>query len=266
MPRGGGILVFNENGTFSNTADDKFRRITNQLGSGNLPSMNVYSIAEDHDGRIWVGTDQGIVVFYYPENLFNGKNFDGQQIIIAQGPYGQPLLKDETVNSIVIDGANRKWIGTEKGGVFLLSADGLKQIEHFNTSNSPLLSNSISSIAVQPKTGEVFFGTYSGIISFKGTATEGKETYEQNEIYAYPNPVKSNYNGQIAIKNLMANSEIKITDIYGNLVFQTKSFGGQAVWDGKDLSGNRPKSGVYLVFASSKDGSETMVTKIMFIH
>lgn len=266
MPRGGGILVFNENGTFSNTADDKFRRITSQIGSGNLPSMNVFSIAEDHDGRIWVGTDKGIVVFYYPENLFNGKNFDAQQIIIAQGGYGQPLMVDETVNSIVVDGANRKWIGTEKGGVFLLSPDGLTQIEHFNNLNSPLLSSSISSIAIQPNTGEVFFGTYSGIISYKGTATEGKDDYDENNIYAYPNPVKPNYAGQIAIKNLMTNSEIKITDIYGNLVFQTKAYGGQAVWDGKDLSGNRPKSGVYLVFASSRDGAESMVTKIMFIH
>lgn len=266
LPKGGGILVFNENGTFANKADDRFRRLTNQVGQGNLPSMNVFSMAEDKDGRIWVGTDKGVVVFYSPENIFSGQNFDAHQIIISQGGYGQPLMVDETVNAIVVDGGNRKWIGTEKGGVFLLSPDGLKQIEHFNTSNSPILSNSISSIAIQPNTGEVFFGTYSGIISYKGTATEGKDEYDETKVYAYPNPVRPNYTGKIAIKNLVANSDIKITDISGNLVYQTKSFGGQAIWDGLDIGGNRPKTGVYLVFASNKDGTESMVTKILFVQ
>jgi len=269
LPRGGGILVFNDNGTLDNTSDDKFIKLTTTVGNGNLPSLRVHSIAEDRNGRIWVGTDEGIAVFYYPQNLFTGGNFDAEHILVDVGGYVQPLMKEEVVNCIAVDGANRKWLGTAKAGVFLLSADGTKEVLHFNENNSPLLSNSIADIAIDHNTGEVFFGTYSGIISYKGTATEGKETYndsEENNVYAYPNPVKSNYNGYIAIKNLVTDSDIKITDIYGNLIYKTTAHGGQAVWDGKMPTGEKPASGVFLVFASNADGSETMVTKILFLH
>lgn len=267
MPKGGGMIVFNENGTFQNTADDQYKRLTNSIGNGNLPSMNVYSIAEDKDGRIWIGTDKGIAVFYYPQNIFTGQNFDAQQILVEVGGYVQPLMESETVNSILVDGANRKWIGTEKGGVFLLSPDGTEEIFHFTTDNSPLLSNATGSIAIMPETGEVFFGTYSGLISYKSTATEAPPSYEDNnEVYAYPNPVRPDYNGTIAVKNLVYNSWVKITDIYGNLIYETKALGGQAVWDGKLPDGRKPNTGVYLVFATNNDGSEKIVTKILFIQ
>jgi hypothetical protein len=267
MPKGGGLLVFNENGTFANTADDSYKRLTNSIGNGNLPSMNVYSVAEDKDGRIWVGTDHGVVVFYYPQNIFTGQDFDAQQILVEVGGYVQPLMESETVNCIVVDGANRKWIGTEKGGVFLLSADGIEEVYHFTTDNSPILSNSIGSIAIVPETGEVFFGTYEGLISFKSTATEGPEVYEDSVlVYAYPNPVRPDYTGMIAVKNLVYNSYVKITDIYGNLIFETRALGGQAVWDGKLPDGTKPYTGVFLVFATNTDGEETLVTKILFVH
>ncbi len=267
MPKGGGMVVFNENGTFDNRTDDQYLRLTNSIGKGNLPSMNVYSIAEDKDGRIWIGTDKGIAVFYYPQNIFTGQNFDAQQILVEVGGYVQPLMESEVVNCIVVDGANRKWIGTDKGGVFLLSPDGTEEIYHFTTENSPILSNSIGSIAITPETGEVFFGTYEGLISFKSTATEAPPAYTDSVlVYAYPNPVKPDYTGTIAVKNLVYNSWVKITDIYGNLIFETRALGGQAVWDGKMPDGTKPRSGVFLVFATDNDGTETLVTKILFIN
>ena len=267
MPKGGGLLVFNENGTFANTADDHYKRLTNSIGNGNLPSMNVYSVAEDKDGRIWVGTDQGIAVFYYPQNIFTGQDFDAQQILVEVGGHVQPLMESETVNCIIVDGANRKWIGTEKGGAFLLSADGIEEVYHFTTENSPMLSNSIGSIAIVPETGEVFFGTYEGLISYKSTATEGPEVYEDSPlVYAYPNPVKHDYTGVIAVKNLVYNSYVKFTDIYGNLIYETRALGGQAVWNGKLPDGTKPSTGVFLVFATNAKGEETLVTKILFIN
>jgi len=268
MPKGGGMIVFNEKGTFANTADDQYKRLNNSIGNGNLPSMNVYSIAEDKDGRIWIGTDKGIAVFYYPQNIFTGENFDAQQILVEVGGYVQPLMESETVNSIIVDGANRKWIATEKGGVFLLSPDGTEEILHFTTENSPILSDATGSIAIVPETGEVFFGTFEGLISYKGTATEPPPTYDDDSllVYAYPNPVRPDYNGTIAVKNLVYNSWVKITDIYGNLIFETRALGGQAVWDGKLPDGTKPNSGVYLVFATNNDGSEKLVTKILFIR
>lgn len=265
-PKGGGILIFNENGTFNNTSDDISKRLNTSIGNGALPSMNVRALAVDKDGKVWVGTDKGIVVFYYPQNVLTSANYDAQQILVEVGGYVQPLLESEQVNCIVVDGANRKWIGTEKAGVFLLTPDGTKEILHFTAENSPLLSNSVKTIAIHPSTGEVFFGTYQGIISYKGTATEPPSTYDDSIlVYAYPNPVKSGYNGYIAIKNLVYNSYVKITDAAGNLIYQTQAHGGQAVWDGLLPDGSRPASGVFLVFAVDETGKEKMVTKILFI-
>jgi hypothetical protein len=264
LPRNVGLAVFNDNNTLSNTADDKIKKITNATGNGALPSNNVYSIAVDLDGEIWVGTDKGVAVFYSPENVFSGSNFDAQQILVDQGGFIQPLLQSEVVTCIAVDGANRKWIGTERAGVFLMSADGTKQILNFTEDNCPLLSNTISSIAIDGKTGEVFFGTDKGIISYKSDATKGEEVY--TDVTVYPNPVRENYDGYIAIKGLVANADIKITDITGTLIYKTVAEGGEATWNGKNFSGEKAQTGIYLVFCSNADGSETLVTKIMFIN
>lgn len=256
--RGTGIAVCNAENTTA-------KKLTSSQGSGNLPGNFTLSIAQDLDGAIWVGTDEGVVVIYSPENVFNGGNFDAQKILIDFGGYVQYLLETETVTSIAIDGANRKWFGTDKSGAYLMSADGTKQLLHFTTDNSPLFSNSITSIAID-NDGEVFFGTSKGIISYKSDAAPEPSPTSDNKVYAYPNPVKSGYDGPIAIKGLKENSDIKITDISGNLIFATKSLGSQAIWDGKNFSGKKAKTGVYLVFASDSNGSSTLVTKILFIN
>jgi ligand-binding sensor domain-containing protein len=207
----------------------------------------------------------GICVFYSPENFFiPGQNFDAQQILVQEGSYTQYLLENEMVTAIAVDGANQKWIGTDRGGVFLFSPDGTKKIYHFTIDNSPLFSNRITALAINPLTGEVYIGTDKGIISFKSTATEGGDTF--SDVYAYPNPVKEGYTGYIAIKGLVQDAEVKITDISGRLIFATKASGGQAIWDGKNFSGKRAKTGVYLVMASNSDGSEKIVTKILIIN
>ncbi len=264
LPRNNGILVFDDNNTISNISDDKSKKITSSLGNGNLPSNNVFSIAKDRDGEIWVGTDKGITVFYSPDNVFSGSNFDSQHILVNQGGYNQPLLESETVTSIAVDGSNRKWLGTQRTGVFLMSADGSTELLHFTEDNSPLLSNTINNIVINQENGEVFFGTDKGIISFKYTSTEGGETF--SDVYAYPNPVRENYYGTIAIKGLVENADVKITDISGTLVFKTVAEGGQAIWTGNNFEGERAHTGVYLVFSSNADGTETLVTKILFIN
>lgn len=261
LPRGQGILIYNENGTISNKTDDKFRKLTTNAGSGALPSMNVSALAIDKDNKVWIGCDKGIAVIYNPENFFNGENFDAQQIIVETDSFPAPLLETERVTAIAVDGANRKWIGTENSGVYFVSADGLKEILHFTTDNSPLFSNNITSIVIQPQTGEVFFGTEGGIISYRSTGTEGYS--DSINALVYPNPVKADYNGPIAIRGLVENAMVNITDIYGNLIYKTQAFGGQAVWHGKDKDGNRPDTGVYLVFVTNSDGSVSKVAKFM---
>ncbi len=268
LPRGlngVGLLVYNYNGTIDNTSDDQMLALSNATGNGALASNNVYSIAVDLSGEIWVGTDAGISVFYNPGNVFSGNNFDSQQILVNEGGFIQPLLASEIVSSIAVDGANRKWIGTQNSGVYLMSADGTEQLLNFNTDNSPLFSNTINNIAIDQQSGEVFFGTDQGIESYKGTATHGNSTFSDT-VLVYPNPVPSGYAGSIAIKGLAENSDVSITDISGALVYSTIAEGGQAIWDGKNFSGDRAQTGVYLVFCASSDGSKRFVAKILFIN
>ena len=267
MPWNNGLIAFDETKTFSHSSneinDPHARQFTTTIGKGNLPTMNVQSIAEDHDGQIWVGTEEGVVVLYSPDNIYSG-NYDFSRILLQQDGNWQYLLETEMVNAIAVDGANRKWFGTEGGGAFLMSPDGTSQVLHFTTENSPLLSNKIQTITIDQKSGEVYFGTDKGICSYKGDAIEGGEKFDN--VYVYPNPVRPDYSGSIAIRGLVANANVKITDVSGSLVYETKANGGLAIWNGNNFQGQRAQSGVYLVYCSNDDGTKTAVTKLLFMH
>ena len=264
LGQGKGLFVFNDNNTIENSNDDEYKIINTNIGYGNLPSMTTYSIAEDLDGEIWVGTDKGIAVFYDPLSVFSGYNYDAQQILIVDGDYGQYLLSEERIKCIVVDGANRKWIGTEKSGVFLLSDDGTEEIQHFTTDNSPLFSNNIIDIAINHESGEVFIGTNKGLLSYRSDATQG--SVKQNKTKVFPNPVYSDYSGIIAIDGLVTDANVKITDIAGNLVYETTANGGRAIWNGNNKNKERASTGVYLVFSTDELGKEKKVSKILFFH
>jgi hypothetical protein len=261
------IYVFDENGD----PGKQFRALKSGDGLGNLPGTSVYAIAEDQEGEVWVGTDEGIAIFYDAGSVLTD-GADAERPLVDFDGYVQYLLETEAVKAIAVDGANRKWIGTERAGVFLLSADGQEQIYHFTEDDSPLLSNSITCITISDSTGEVFFGTPKGLISYRSTAIEPGPA--NNEVYAYPNPVKPGYTGVIAVKGLKQTGEtIKVTDISGRVIYEDKSspieyydegiLGAQFVWRYEDWQ--KAASGVYLVFISNSDGSDKLVTKIMIL-
>jgi sugar lactone lactonase YvrE len=260
---GRGLCVYAEN-DMANPNDNQFRRLTDASGNGSLPDNFVRCIANDKDGALWIGTNKGVAVIYNPGSVFSSTSFDAQKVIIQQDGYNQYLLESEYVTAIAIDGANRKWFGTYSGGAFLMSADGTKQLLNFNTGNSPLASNTILSIAVDGVTGEVFFGTDKGIVSYRGDATEGGEACSDYNVF--PNPVRHDYSGPIAVSGLVADADVRITDVAGNVVFHTKALGGQAVWNGNDFSGRRAQTGVYLVYVTNEDGSATCVTRLLLAN
>lgn len=264
LPRGNGLLVFDHNGTLDDQSDDQYRVLTNQPGNGGLPNNDIYSIEEDLNGEIWVGTLQGIAVFYAPQSLFGDGQSDAQQILIEQDGNIQILLETEQINAIEIDGANRKWVGTAGSGIFLLSPNGQETIEHFTTRNSPLISNNIFNIAINHGTGEIFFATERGVISYMSEAKNFDQEIE--EVRVYPNPVRNDYFGDIIIDGLAFDSDVKITDTAGNIVYATRSNGGRATWDGNGREGRRVASGIYLVFASSPDGQAANVGKVAIIR
>jgi len=222
-PKSFGILVFDHGENIDDTSDDRYRALSTGEGKGGLPNIDVLCIAKDLDGEIWVGTKQGIAVFYCPSEVMSSDGCDADQILVDEGGFLGFLMETESVNTIAVDGADRKWIGTENG-IWLMSSDGTNKIRHFNVDNSPLLSNSIIDIAINHETGEVFIGTAKGIISYKGTATEGKDSH--GDVYVYPNPVKEDYTGTIAIKGLVKDAFVKITDVSGTLIYQTQALGG----------------------------------------
>lgn len=262
-PKNNGLLCLNHGASIDNTADDQWKWYREGRGNGNLPSNNVLSIAKDKTGFIWIGTDRGIGLIQCTQQVFTGQSCEAVLPVVQQDNFAGYLFRDERVQSIAVDGADRKWIGT-KNGVWLISATGEKTIYRFSTANSPLLNNDVRSISIDETTGEVFFATASGLCSFRSTATEAGST--NSNVLVFPNPVPPTYTGTIAIRGLANNSIVKITEMDGRLIYQTRALGGQAVWSGKDYNGRKISTGVYLVLVSDDARTEKMVTKIVFIN
>jgi hypothetical protein len=271
-----GVFVFDDNGTLTDQSDDKTVFISkftypDQDNTGNIKLISkfpgaVYSIAQDKNGIVWVGTDMGPFLFNNASKIFNA-DYTCSRVKIPRADstnLADYLLVNEKIKGIAIDGANRKWLATETSGVYLMSANGQQTIQHFTTSNSPLLSNNILSIAINPVTGETFFGTDQGLISYQSDASEAGATF--GNVYAYPNPVRQGFTGVITITGLVENTQVKITDINGNLVCETVSNGSLATWNGKDIHGRKVNTGIYLAICANADGTQSAITKILVIN
>lgn len=266
-----GLVVLDHKGTVADTSDDRIAYLSelkNQDGD-RVENAEVTCAVEEADGAIWVGSNQGLLVIPTPATLFDeGDAFHFTQIKVPRNDgtnYADYLMDGVSISDIAIDGANRKWIGTESSGIYLLSADGLEQIAHFTTENSPLLSDEIQSIAVNKETGLVYIGTSKGLVAYQSEATQAQTSFSASSVRAYPNPVRPDYTGIVSIVGLMMNSQVKITDAYGSLVHEGISVGGSFSWDGRNAQGKRVASGVYHVMATDEEGEEGVVTKIVFI-
>lgn len=264
LPSNQGILVFNDNGTIADESDDEYKILNSSQGSGALNTNYTQAMAYDKDGSVWVGTNQGVCVIGSPQNIFSGGNYDADKILVNLGGYNEYLLNAESVTCILVDDANRKWIGTAGAGLFLVSADGKEELFHFTTDNSPIFSNEITDLTIHRKTGVLYIGTPNGVLSYRTDATSPFSDF--SNLYSFPNPVNKDYHGNITISGTMENTTIKITDVAGNLINQVISNGGQAVWDMKNMNGETVSSGVYLILAASKDASESGVSKVLIFR
>jgi len=268
MPKGLGLYAITNGSDLDDISDDRFVKVpVSVLGPQNqVKIMNdVYSLAVDLDNRLWVGTSNGAIVYYAPSRVFTDNEFYASQPSVDQGDeLYHPLLGTEIVTAIAVDGANRKWFGTRNSGVFLTNPEGTQLIESFTISNSPLLSNEIVSIAINHESGEVFFGTEAGVVSYRGTAI--REDLYEGQVYVFPNPVRPGYSGPITVKGVPAEATVRITDLAGNLVFSGESQGGQAIWDGNGLTGGPVASGVYLIFAATPDQTRKAVAKVLIVR
>ena len=263
-PKGNGLICYDHGASIDNTNDDHWRKFSAGAGSGNLPSSDVQCVTKDKNGYIWVGTSDGVGVIQCPFDIFSAQTCEAVWPVVAQGNFAGYLFKGETVQSIAVDGADRKWVGT-RNGAWLVSADGTKVIYRFTEDNSSLLGNDVKKITIDGSSGEVFFATSKGICSFRSTATEGTPQ-QNNDVIVFPNPVPPGYTGTIGIRGLVNNAIVKITELDGRLVYQTRALGGQAVWDGRNYRGQKISTGVYLVMVSDDGRTEHTATKIVFLQ
>ena len=250
--------------------DSRMAKVNPNNGS-KLSTDAVTALVQDQNGNLWMGTNKGIKVIYDGYKAFqNGGNGETSpvtcsNITISNGEFAEYLMAYESITAIAVDGANRKWVGTANGGLYLISANGLEQLEHFTAANSPLFSDKIIALGINERTGEVYVGTDLGLQVYRGTATYA-ESIPLDQVYAFPNPVRPDYDGPIAIKGFTRNGIVHITDAAGHTVYSTTANGGQAIWNGRNLSGERVASGVYYVFASDAQGSNRSVAKILIIR
>lgn len=245
---------------------ERFDNFTNQDGIS-TDLHYVRCVMEDMDGNLWMGSDQGL--YMYDENQQNDPTAGYTQIKVPRNDgtdLADYLLANADVTAIAFDGAKRKWIGTANSGVYLISADNTEQLHHFTTEDSPLLSDNIESLAINPTTGEVFFGTDKGLCSYMSDATTAIDEMKKDDVYAFPNPVPSDYQGLITVRGLSMDADVKILTISGRVVAQGRSNGGTFTWNGRDQSNKRVASGVYMIATATSDGKRGVVAKIAVVH
>ncbi|MGO4820172.1 MULTISPECIES: type IX secretion system anionic LPS delivery protein PorZ [unclassified Flavobacterium] len=252
-----GVIGFNEN-------NNTFKKITFGSDAGNLPTVDARALAVDNRNQLWIGTNKGLRVLPNVGSFQTDNQLATNAIIILDDNLAQELLYEQFITDIAVDGANNKWIATADSGVFMVSANGQETKYHFTINNSPLPSNVINDIDINPTTGEVFIATDKGLISFKGVATASSD--DLNNVYVYPNPVRPQYTGTVKIAGLINKANVKITDITGSLVYETTAEGGTIEWDTTAFGKYKVASGVYMIFISAQDGLETKVKKVMIIR
>lgn len=231
---------------------------------GKLPSGEVISVAVDKNGTLWIGTLVGLRTLYNPLETIKLSSFETQPVVIIQNGIPEALLTDIQINAIEVDGGNQKWIGTESAGAYCISEDGTETIYHFTSANSPLPSNKVNGISIDHSSGVIYFATDKGVVSFRSDAVEVGDSF--GDVYAYPNPVRPGFTGEVTIKGLPIDADVRIVDVVGNLIYQTKAKGGVAKWNTRNLKGKSVASGVYLVLMTNQDASQNKQTKIAVIR
>lgn len=260
----GGVLVFDHGDRIEDPTDDRYRFIN--VSNSELTTNIVNDVAVDLEGSVWVATGEGPVIFDCGNDPFESE-CTGRRIKVLQDSIAAFLLADVDIKTIEIDGANRKWFGTNNG-IFVQSSSGDEQELRFSSSDSPLFDDNVIDLAYNGSSGEMWIGTDKGLQVYRTETTSGGRIHSSN-VYSYPNPVPPEHTGPIAIRGLANDVDVKITDVNGKLVYETQSLGGQAIWDGTDFLGQRVSTGVYLVFSSTSDiflDPDSFVTKIMVVR
>ena len=252
-----GLVAYNPNG-------GALARISGNEGAANLPINDVRALAVDRSGTLWIGTRRGLRLLFSPSSIFENPQISTNAIIILQDGIPQELLNDQVITDIIVDGSNNKWISTISSGVFYFSPNGQETLAHFTEENSPLPSNDVQDMALDPQSGSIYFATNRGMVSFDGRSSPPAENLEN--VIVYPNPVRPSFSGEVTIEGLTARSNVKITDIVGNLVYEENAVAGNITWDTTAFGRHKVASGVYLILVTGPDAVETQIRKLLIIR
>lgn len=261
-----GLFGYTYSETIDNIGDDFHINLTSGDYSGALPSDNVTALAVDLDGELWIGTDAGFAVLYNTTGSFtaNPGDYNAQRIKVRFEGNVEYVLGSTHITDIEVDGGNRKWMATNGAGLVLLSPDGSEIIQQLTKENSELISNNIYDLKMNQETGELFIITDMGLISYRSDASQDDADYSSTKVF--PNPVRPGYEGLITIQGIRYDSDVKVTDVAGNLIFKTTSNGGTATWDGKRVDGTKVESGVYLIWTATNEGTSRKVGKVVVVN
>lgn len=269
------LFFWHDNKTPNDSSDDKTKLYnTSQWIDKDGKKVNatyIYDVKEDKNGTLWAGTENGIVLFPKPQNIFDDNDYRCARVKINRNDdsgLADYLLDGETIYAIEVDYGNRKWLGTANSGLYLVSEDGTETLAHFTKENSPLSSNTISDIELNPITGELYIATPEGVYSYKTDSTKPVKEATKDTIFAFPNPVRPGYSGEVIIGGLENNSNVWITDSSGDLVFKGRTIGGSISWDCKNSAGEYVTGGVYIVLVSNEnsDSPNSVATKILVVR
>lgn len=263
---GKGICGYFTNGTIEDASDDNFKILNTGDFSGALPSNDVTDILVTKDGKFWIVTAEGFSILNNPPSVQDATsgNYNTYRPKVQFGENTEYFFGETYITCGIVDGGNRKWVGTMDAGLYCLAEDGYSIIHQFDKNNSRLISNTILDLALNDKTGELFVVTELGLESIRIDASEGSADYK--DVIVFPNPVTPEYSGVVTIQGIKTDSDVKITDVAGNLVYRTTSNGGTAVWDGKKVNGDEVASGVYLIWTAPKKGKGHKVGSVTVIR
>lgn len=266
---GQGLIVWDTNGTPTNRTDDRLKYLRGRGSGGRgLPDERITAWIQDRQGWVWIGSERGIAYYFFPQFVIsdNPNEFEAQWPIGGEGANRSFLLRDLYVNDLAVDAADRKWIAS-RTGAWLINAEGTEVLEHFTSQNSPLFSDNVLAIAVDDRTGQIYFATDKGMLSFQGDAIA--PAAEAQDLFVYPNPVTAQAGGTLPpvfIEGLVAQTRIRIVAPDGSLVRRITARGGRARWDGRDESGRLVPAGVYLVLAVGENDAGTARGKVAVVR
>lgn len=263
---GKGILVLEPGKSLTSSDDDEYVLLTSDIDNGFLPDEKITAITTDQKGEVWVGTARGLVRYLFPDFVIKGNTNERRAEYLRSVNNDSILYRDLSVTSLAVNSANQKWVGTSNDGLLLLDENGNRTLRYFTSTNSPLTSNTIKSVAVSPNNGYVYIATENELLTYVDIPKIAVN--KMKKLTVYPNPFSySNPKHTLAIiDGLVEKTTVRIVTTDGFLVDEIPAKSGRTSWKPSYSDNTRLSSGVYIVVAVDENGEQKGYGKLAIIN